>query len=128
MNYEPSQIKKGIGFKFALNGIKTAFKSGKNIRIESIIAIITIVAGIVFEISVTEWIAVILSMGLVFSLEIANTAIEELSNAVNSNANKAIGLVKDLAAGAVLVAAIVSVIVGLLIFVPKILFLILLLK
>ena len=79
-----------------------------------------IIAGVILRISRLEWIAVVLVSALVFCLEIVNTSIEALSDAVCPEWKPQIGKVKDLAAAAVLVAAIVAVAVGLLVFIPRI--------
>ena len=78
------------------------------------------VAGILFKISSMEWVAVIFAIGLVFSFEIINSAVENLSDFVCSERNELIKKVKDLAAAAVLVSAITAAVIGLIVFIPKI--------
>jgi undecaprenol kinase/diacylglycerol kinase (ATP) len=79
-----------------------------------------VTAGFVFKISLLEWIAVTICIGIVFTLELVNTAIENMANFVSKEYHESIKKVKDLAAAAVFVAAIAATIVGLIIFVPKI--------
>ncbi|UIR57563.1 diacylglycerol kinase family protein [Sphingobacterium sp. SRCM116780] len=107
-------------FTYALNGFKILFKEEHNARIHFIATIIVIIAGFFFHISTTEWLIVILCIGAVFSLEIINSAIENLADLVCQTPNEFIKKAKDLAAAAVLIAAIVSIIIAMLIFIPKI--------
>ena len=83
-------------------------------------AIVSIILGSVYAISSMEWIVLCLVIGFVFAMELVNSAIEKLSDVVSSQKNEKIRLVKDLSAAAVLISAISAVIIGLLIFVPKI--------
>jgi diacylglycerol kinase len=78
-----------------------------------------VVAGIVFKISKNEWIAVIFCIGWVIALELVNSAIESTADFISKERNESIKKIKDLSAGAVLVAAIASAIIGLIIFLPK---------
>ena len=87
------------------------------------ISVCVIVAGFVLHISMGEWIAIGLCIALVIAAELINTAIEKLADIIDLKPNKDIGLVKDMAAGAVLWCAMSAVCIGLLIFVPKIIML-----
>ena len=82
-------------------------------------AIIAVIAGFIFQISKLEWLAIVFAIGLVFILEIINTAIEHLANFMSPDKHDAIKKIKDLAAAAVLIAAITAFIIGLIIFLPK---------
>lgn len=75
--------------------------------------------GILFKISLNEWIAITIVSGLVILTELINTAIEQLADFVEPERNEKIGLIKDYCAGAVLISAIIALIVGALIFTPK---------
>ena len=108
-------------FRAAFRGIILVIKNERNIRIHFSIAILVIVAGVLFEISSIKWMVVLLLFAVVISTEMFNSAIEKLSDLVEPEVNKTIRDLKDIAAGAVLWAAMVSVIVGLIIFVPEIL-------
>lgn len=108
-------------FVFAFRGIFLAFRSGVNIWIQSTIGLIVILAGIAFGITKTEWIFVIIAIGMVLAAEMLNTAIEKLVDFVSPEYNKKAGIVKDIAAGAVLLIAICAAIAGLVIFIPRIL-------
>lgn len=111
-------------FKYAFNGLKIVFIEEHNIRIHLFVSLIVIVCGCIFEISIFEWVIICFAIGLVISLEIINSAIENLSDFVSPEFNQLIKKVKDLSAAAVLISAISSVIIGILIFAPKIIHLI----
>lgn len=83
--------------------------------------ILVIFFSFLLQISTLEWLIVIFCIGLVLTAEIFNSAIEVLTDIVSPESNPRAGLVKDMAAGAVLIAAITSAIIGLIIFVPKLL-------
>ena len=95
-------------------------KGEPNARIHAVACVVVVAAGTYYRISKMEWIAVVLCIALVISLEAVNTAIEHLTNLVSPFYNPIAGKVKDVAAAAVLVAAIAALIVGLIIFLPKI--------
>lgn len=111
------------GFTYAFNGIKQAFVTELNMKVHVVVAVLVLFAAIYFRVSANEWIAILLCFALVLSAEIANTAIETLVNLVSPQQNKQAGLVKDLAAGAVLVNALISAIIAGIIFIPKVMLL-----
>lgn len=92
-----------------------------NARIHLIAAICAVIASIVFEISAFEWIAVMVAIGLVFALELMNSAIERIADFVAPEKNEKIKKIKDLSAAGVLISAFTALIVGLIVFLPKIL-------
>jgi diacylglycerol kinase (ATP) len=108
-------------FKYAIDGIKIAIKTEQNLRIHITIMILVIIAGIILKISKIEWIICIILFGFVISLELVNTAIENTVDLITMEKNPKAKIAKDVSAAAVLVAAGMSAIVGLIIFVPKIL-------
>lgn len=107
-------------FKFAFNGIKLLIRNEHNAWIHCFAAICVTIAGFYFNISSTEWIAVIFAIGTVLAAEAVNSSIEAFADLVSPEYNDAIKKTKDLAAGAVLILAISAAIVGIIIFVPKI--------
>ncbi len=107
-------------FRYAFNGISILFKEETNARIHLIVATITIVVGWMLKISITEWCFVTLCITLVIMAEAFNTAIENLTDLVSPKVHPLAGKTKDLAAGAVLILSIGAVLVGLIIFAPKI--------
>ena len=111
-------------FKFAFNGIRILFANEHNALIHLAATILVIIAGIAFKISILEWAAIFLSIGLVFTSEAINTSIEKLSDFVSPEKRSLIKEVKDLASAGVLFSAITALIIGLIVFVPKILTLI----
>lgn len=92
-----------------------------NARVQIFAMSCVIVAGILLEINTMEWLAVVIVFGIVLIAELFNTAIERVADFVEPQHNREIGMIKDLAAGAVFLAAITAAIVGVLIFIPKIL-------
>lgn len=104
----------------ALKGIVNSIKTERNVKIDLFFAIVVIIMGIVFKISLSEWIVCTILIGLVISAEIMNTAVEAVVDLVTRERNPLAGKAKDAAAGAVLVLAIVSAIIGAMIFIPKI--------
>jgi undecaprenol kinase/diacylglycerol kinase (ATP) len=107
-------------FGYALAGIKSCFQSEPNFRIHTVLAIIVLLFSILFKISTTEWIAICFCIAFVIAMEMLNTAIENLCDIVHIEMHPGIKKVKDIAAGAVLVAAFFSLITGAVIFLPKI--------
>lgn len=108
-------------FKYAFEGIFTGIKEEQNIKIHIAIMILVIVFGIILKISKIEWIICITLFGLVISMEMINTAIENTVDLITKEKNEQAKIAKDVAAGAVLVSAIASAIIGLMIFLPRIL-------
>jgi len=108
-------------FKFAFNGLKHTLKTQPNFKAHLLAAFIVTVAAWYFQVSVAEWLALVICMALVLVAELLNTAIEIVVDICSPNFNIKAGLAKDVSAAAVLLAALASLIVGLIIFVPKIL-------
>jgi diacylglycerol kinase (ATP) len=108
---------KSIGFAF--KGAYKLITTEHSVMIQFSIAILLIIAGVVFHISREEWILQILTFGLVLSIEGLNTAVEKLADFIHPEFHDKIGFIKDISAGAVLFAAIAAIAVGLLIYVPK---------
>lgn len=102
-------------FAFAANGVKLAFRQ-RNFRIQAGCAFVAVAAGSFFGITSAEWLAVILLIALVLSLEIVNTALESVVDLVTGEWKPLAGKIKDLGAGAVLVASLFAAVGGVLIF------------
>lgn len=107
-------------FGFALKGISSVFSSEPNMKIHVGISVFVVLMGFLLRISANEWLVCILCMGLVFSAEMFNTAIETVVNLVSPEKNPLAGKAKDISAGAVFLTAVMSVAVGVIIFLPKI--------
>lgn len=108
-------------FGHAFRGLVFALQSEPHVRIDLLATVAVIAAGLYFDLSANEWCSVTLAIGLVIASEILNTAIEQLVDIVSPEHNPAAGRVKDLAAGATLVSAGCSIVVGVLIFGPRLL-------
>ncbi len=106
-------------FSFAFEGLKSASKNEPNLRIHLLFAVIVISLGLVLKLKALEFAIIILTISLVITLELINTMLEALVDLVSPEIRPAAKLAKDVAASAVLVSAITSIIVGLLIFLPR---------
>ncbi|MCB1158792.1 MAG: diacylglycerol kinase family protein [Leptospiraceae bacterium] len=106
-------------FKYAFNGLKILLKEEHNSRIHLFAATLAVFAGFIFKISTMEWIAIVFAIGFVFVLEIINSAIENVADFISPEKHDTIKKIKDLAAAAVLCAAISALIIGFLVFIPK---------
>lgn len=116
-----SLLKQLKSFRYALQGIWTFISTQPNAWIQLSVAAIVILAGFFFRINQGEWCWLLVCIGLVLSFEAMNTAVEFLSDVVQPGYHEGIRKVKDIAAGAVLIIAIISAIIGLIIFTPHIL-------
>jgi len=122
MRNQKFSIRKRIeSFGFAFNGLKILIRDEHNSWIHLFAVFCVIIAGVFFKISVSEWISVVFAFGFVIALEIVNSAIENITDFVSPERHEMIKKIKDLAAAAVLLAAITAFIIGLIIFLPKIL-------
>lgn len=108
-------------FQHAIRGLISAVRTEPNFRFHLVAAVITVAAGLLLHVSASEWLLLIFCIAMVTGFELFNTAIEELCNHVTPTEHPAIKQIKDLAAAAVLVVSIASLIVGLIIFLPKLL-------
>jgi len=103
---------------FASQGIKQFFSHDRNGKIQMVIGITAIILGFTVSLSSFQWLLVLFCIGLVISLEMINSSIERYCDLVTTNFHPGIKTIKDMAAGAVLVASITSLIIGLIIFIP----------
>lgn len=106
-------------FPYAISGLKTAFKNEPNFRIHTLAAFLAILTGYFLKLTPLELAVLILTIGIVITLELINTMLEALVDLVSPEIKPAAKIAKDVSAGAVLVSAIVSVFIGLLLFLPK---------
>ncbi len=120
--YKPLKFlnKRLLSFKYAIQGLVSAILEEANLAIHILIATLSILAGFWFELNGTEWALVLISIGIVISAEIINTAIENAMDIITVEYHPSIKKVKDLAAAAVLVCAFVAALIGIVIFLPKI--------
>ncbi len=108
-------------FKNALNGIIYIIKKERNIKIELFFALLAIIFSIILKISLVEMAVIVLIISLVFFSEFINTSLEIAIDLYTQEYNEKVKIAKDISAGAVLLVSIASVIIGFLIFLPKIL-------
>ncbi len=106
-------------FSTAFNGIRYFFKTERNGKIQAGVSLITIFSGLYLKLNAIEWIVIVLCIGSVLALEMINTALEHLCNLVHKDYHPSIKIIKDVAAGAVLIFSVISVVSGLIIFLPK---------
>lgn len=118
----PKQEYKKIinSFRYAIEGFISSFKTERNMKIHILAMAIVIALGIFFKLNKIEWCIITIAIVMVISAELFNTAIETVVDMVSPQKNLQAKLAKDIAAGAVLVFAIGSAIIGLIIFIPKI--------
>lgn len=107
-------------FKYAFQGIIRSFKKERNMKIHFIIMAIVIIMGFWLKISQIEWFICIILFGIVIAGELFNTAIETTVDIAMPYKNQKAKIAKDVSAGAVLVLAIASIVIGGVIFLPKI--------
>ena len=113
-------LKHTISFQNAFKGIWTAITTQTNLRIHFLVASVIIGLSVYFEVTNTELLVLMLTIGMVMITEMINTSIEFVCDAVTLDHNEYIKLAKDVAAGSVLMSAIFASLIGIIIFVPKI--------
>lgn len=111
---------RGRSFRFAFEGIRDFFKSEPNAWIHLVATVVAIDLSFILEISLSEWFAIIIVIGMVWTAEMFNTSIEKIMDLVSPEKSPRVKFIKDVSAGAVLVAAFTALITGLIIFIPKI--------
>lgn len=114
-------LKKFINsFSYPIKGLKYAYRNEQNLAVDVGIAILVLIAGFIFRISAHEWALLVLTIGLVISCELVNTAIEAVVDLVTEEYHPLAKVAKDTAAAAVFIFAIVAIVVGLIIFLPRV--------
>ncbi len=106
-------------FGYAFYGIWTGFRKERNMKIHCLAAVLVTLSGVILKISVTEWLICCLLFGQIMSLELVNTALEAVVDLATEEYHPLAKIAKDTAAGAVLISAIFAAICGIIIFVPK---------
>jgi diacylglycerol kinase len=109
-----------LSFKNAFDGLKVLLKAEHSAWIQVGLALVATALGFYFEISSSEWIIIVLCIGMVISAEIFNTAIEYIADFIQPNLDERIKHIKDLGAAGVFMTALATLIAGLIIFLPKI--------
>ncbi len=108
-------------FRFAMNGLLSLLKNEHNSRIHLLAAILAIITGTIVKLNHYEWSLLIIVIGIVFLTELLNSSLESLADLIDPEWNELIMKAKDYSAAAVLISAIIAIVVGGLIFIPKIL-------
>lgn len=106
-------------FGYAFQGIFTSLAKERNLKIHFVIAILVVIFGFILKIALWEWLVCLILFGLVISLELINTTLEEVVDLVSPKWHEKAKRTKDAAAGAVLFSALISAIIGIVIFMPK---------
>jgi diacylglycerol kinase (ATP) len=115
MSYLKQRIQ---AFKVAFAGLFAGLRHETHMRLHAAAAIMVILLALNFSVTRLEWFVILICIALVISLELVNSALERLCDLVHPQQHPAVKHIKDLAAAAVLVAALASAVIGLLIFVP----------
>ena len=114
-------LKKFINsFTYPIKGLKYAYRNEQNLAVDLGVAAIVIIFGIILKVSLAEWAILFLTMGLVIACELINTAIEATVDLITEDYHPLAKVAKDTSAAAVFVCAIAAVVVGLIIFLPKV--------
>ena len=117
-------IKRTINsFKYAFNGLIDTYRTEQSVWIYIPVALIVILIGFYLKINTTEWLIIILILGIILSLELINTALEAVVDLATEKYHPLAKKAKDTVSAAVLIFAVTSVIIGLIIFIPKIILL-----
>ena len=117
---DPFIIQRLKSIRFALRGVWLLITTEGSIKVQLVFALIGTVMGFYFNISSNEWLAQCLVIGLVLVAESLNTGIEKLSDFIHPDYHKKIGFIKDVSAGSAAIAAIISLIIAGIIYIPKI--------
>lgn len=107
-----------ISFKHAFSGIFYFFRTQPNFRIHLLATIVVLIAAFYFQVTRSEWLILLLTITMVLVAEMLNTAVESMTDLITIKRHKHAKIAKDVAAGMVLSTAILSILVGLVIFAP----------
>jgi undecaprenol kinase len=106
-------------FRHALHGVALAFRTEQSFRVQALVALVVVSLGLWLGVSRTEWVVLLLLIALVLVLELINSVFERLTDAFKPRLHPIVHEVKDLMAGTVLIGAVLSAVVGLMIFLPR---------
>ena len=112
--------KRILSFKYAFEGIKDAFVEEPNLKVHFIVAFLVLLLGIFLKISRQDWLFLVITTGVVISVELTNTAIEWVVDSFVDKEHPGAKKAKDISAGAVLIVSIMAIFVGVLVFIPYI--------
>jgi diacylglycerol kinase len=103
-------------FVYAVQGIWAGMRDQRNLKFQLAVAVVVVIAGFYVSITAIEWCIILICIALVIGLELVNTALENLVDLVTLERNPLAGKVKDIAAAAVLITSVISLIIGLIVF------------
>jgi len=109
-------------FGYALKGLTKAFKEEQNLQIQITVAFVVLVLAAVWDVNRFEWIILVLVIGLVLLMELANSAVERMTDILKPRLDHYVKEIKDITAAAVMVASLVAVVVGIMVFWPYLFF------
>ncbi|MCK4539693.1 diacylglycerol kinase family protein [Candidatus Parcubacteria bacterium] len=107
-------------FKYAFKGLYKTFREEQNLKIQSIAACLVVILAVYFNITRTEWMFLVFVIGLVILMEIANSAIERVTDVLKPRIHDYVKEIKDIAAAGVMVASLIALVIGIIIFWPYI--------
>jgi len=108
-------------FKYAFRGLFKTFHEEQNLKVQSLAALVIILLGLCFKISRLEWAILILVIGVVILMEIVNSSVERITDVLKPRINGYVKEIKDIMAAAVMLASIIAIIIGIIIFGPYLL-------
>ncbi|RPF55598.1 diacylglycerol kinase family protein [Aquisalibacillus elongatus] len=109
-----------IGFRHAIRGIFTAVKLERNMKIHFVAMLLVLFTGLWLNVTVIEWLFLLIAIAMVLVAELLNTSIEIITDQIFTERHDVAKQIKDISAGAVLIASIFALIIGIIIFVPRI--------
>lgn len=107
------------GFVYSFKGLSYAFRTQLNFRVHCVATVLVVLLGLYFKLDSYEWLWITTAIAIVVILELVNTAIEVLVDLVSPEQNTKAGAIKDIASAAVLIGGLMALIIGVIIFVPK---------
>lgn len=113
--------KRGIGLQYAWNGLKLAFIEERNLRIHVLAMVVVLLTSFYFKLNAIEWLFILFAIQTVIVTELINSTIERIIDYMKPEIHPKAKVIKDIAAGTVLIGALFSIVVGLVIFLPKLL-------
>lgn len=114
-----TEHKSGIGLKYAFHGLLTIIKEERNFRIHLVIALFVILISFVLRLTKIEWIVIIITIHFVLLMELINSVVERMIDYLKPEIHPQAKKIKDISASVVLIASFMSIIIGLIIFLPK---------
>lgn len=109
-----------LGFKYAFRGLFLILSKERNFKIQLVLFTIVLILGFIFQITLHDWVILLLASAMVLSLEIINTTLEKTCNLITTKTNAIIKDIKDISAAAVFLASLFALVIGILIFLPYI--------